>query len=145
MRTLLTISLLAILVVACKDDDKELKAKRMSDPTTYTTIQWLDSIVHFDTITMGEKATVKFRFKNTGDKPLFITEARAGCGCTIPDYTKGAIAPGQGGEVTGAFDSKKAHAGIVRKSIFVTTNTQYETEHTLIFTGIINEAPVIKR
>ena len=140
MKTFLTVTVLALVFMACGGDDHELNAKRMADVPNYTTIQWLDSIVHFDTITLGEQVKVTFRFRNTGDKPLYLTEVKAGCGCTIPDYTKGAIAPGKGGEVTGAFNSNKAHAGQVRKSITVSTNTMYENEHTLIFTGFIKEA-----
>ena len=88
---------------------------------------------------MGEKIKVVFRFKNSGTKPLVLAEVKAGCGCTVPDYTKGAIAPGAQGEVTGAFDSNKSHTGEVRKSIFVTANTHDKTNHTLIFTGLIKE------
>lgn len=140
MRLFLTALVLAVVCISCGSDEDALNAKRMADAPNYTTIQWLDSIVHFDTIALGEQVKVTFRFRNTGDKPLYLTEVKAGCGCTIPDYTKGAIAPGQSGEVTGAFDSNKAHAGEVRKSIFVSTNTINVNKHTLIFTGFIREA-----
>ncbi|MCW3088348.1 MAG: hypothetical protein JWQ78_1734 [Sediminibacterium sp.] len=111
------------------------------DTTTFTTIHWLDSTVSFGAVNMGEQVTVTFRFRNTGNKPLVLSNVKAGCGCTVPDYTKGAIAPGGEGEVTGAFDTNKSHEGEVMKNIFVTTNTKHRTEHTLIFTGLIRAAP----
>jgi hypothetical protein len=139
MKKLLLIIVPVLLLAACGDDGEQAKNKLMADSANYTRIQWLDSMVHFDTIKMGQQAQVRFRFRNIGDKPLYLTEVKAGCGCTVPDYTKGAIAPGMEGEVTGAFDSKKAHPGIVRKSIFVTTNTKDVSRHTLSFTGLILE------
>lgn len=114
-------------------------SKNAADTSAYTKIQWLDSIVNFGTADMGQVVQVVFHFRNTGDKPLFLTNVKAGCGCTVPDYTKGAIAPGQEGVVTGAFDTGKSQHGKVSKNIFVTTNTQSRTEHTLTFTGIIAE------
>ncbi|MFW2475715.1 MAG: DUF1573 domain-containing protein [Sediminibacterium sp.] len=107
----------------------------MIDTANYTTIQWLDSLVDFGTITQGEKIQLKFRFRNTGNKPLFITDVRAGCGCTVPDYTKEAVVPGGEGAVTAAFDTNKAMTGDTRKTVLVFTNTFNGSEHTLIFTG----------
>ncbi len=144
MRSLIALIFVMICmigIVACTGNGTSAGSVAMTDSSNYTTIQWIDSLVTFDTITMGEKTNVTFRFKNTGDKALYVNEVKAGCGCTVADYTKGAIAPGQQGEVTGAFDSNKSHPGDVRKSILVTTNTKGETKHKLIFDGWIREKP----
>jgi hypothetical protein len=144
-RMIIAAALSSIVWFSCTGGDQpasDAKAIILADTAKYTSIQWLDSVVNFGSINMGEQMKVVFRFRNTGSQPLFLTEVRAGCGCTVPDYTKGAIAPGGEGVVTGAFDSNKAHPGEVRKSIFVTTNTREKTKHTLIFTGTIKEAAV---
>lgn len=107
------------------------------DSASFTKVKWLDSIVDFGSMQMGETKSVRFRLLNIGDKPLFITNVKAGCGCTVPDYTKGAIPPGGEGMVTGSFDSKKSQPGVVHKSIYVTTNTPNGMNQTLIFTGTI--------
>src|SRR6478735_1400579 len=140
-RIVIPVLLSSVIWLSCKNNDisKDANTKILADTTQYTNIQWLDSVVNFGNINMGEKIKVVFRFKNTGNKPLVLAEVKAGCGCTVPDYTKGAIAPGAQGEVTGAFDSNKSHPGEVRKSIFVTANTHDKTNHTLIFTGLIKE------
>lgn len=138
-----SVALAILIIMACISCHNEeavvLDVKEMADTTTYTTVQWMDSVVNFGSIPMGEQAQVAFRFRNTGAKPLYIANVRAGCGCTVADYTKGAIAPGGEGVVTGAFDSNKSHPGEVRKNIFVTTNTKNGKDHTLIFTGLIKE------
>ena len=51
------------------------------------------------------KVTCKFKFKNTGDGPLVIHQAIASCGCTVPQYPKEPIKPGESGEVTVNFDN----------------------------------------
>ncbi len=134
---------IAFFSVSCENETRvQLNAaEAAADSTNYTTVQWLDSIVSFGSINMGETIQVKFRCKNTGDKPLVITNAKPGCGCTVADYTKEPIAPGKEGVVTAAFDSKKAHGGTVEKSIIVTTNTSNGKEHYLKFTGEVKGAP----
>jgi hypothetical protein len=140
-RIMIVIVLLSICWVSCNNEPAidQAATKILADTSKYTTIQWLDSIVNFGSIKMGEQTKVAYRFKNSGNQPLFLANVKAGCGCTAPDYTKGAIAPGGEGVVTGAFDSNKAHKGEVRKYIYVTTNTKNKTDHTLIFTGLITE------
>lgn len=132
--------LAGILLMRCVSHTGNKPDPVMADTSHYTTIQWLDSVVNFGSIRKGETIKVAFRFRNTGKYPLLITNVRAGCGCTVPEYTQQAVAPGAEGLVTGAFDSNKAQAGEVRKSIFVSANTSNKTTHTLIFTGLVNEA-----
>jgi hypothetical protein len=139
-------ALISLGCVACNNQDQSNGSNpgAITDTSKFTSILWLDSLVNFGNVNMGEKVQVAFKFRNIGTKPLYLTNVRAGCGCTVPDFTKGAIAPGKEGEVTGAFDTNKAHAGEVRKNIFVTTNTQNGINHTLTFTGIIKEAAPVK-
>lgn len=128
------------LIAGCGPADTGAKKNAaLADTAGYTRILWLDSMVNFGTIRKGEKIKVAFRFRNTGNRPLVLASVRAGCGCTIPEYTKEPVPPGSEGVVTGAFDSDKAGTGEVRKSIFVTANTQNKTIHTLIFTGLISK------
>lgn len=121
-------------------DNRDPASSVLTDTAHFTTLNWADSVVSFGTARMGEKVNVTFRFTNTGRYPLILASVRAGCGCTVPDYTKGAIPPGGQGVVTGAFDTNKAHEGEVRKSIFVTANTKGKISHTLVFTGTIEQA-----
>lgn len=141
MKTLVGILFIGCFVVtmSCKNPSPVIHVNPYSaaDSTNFTEIQWLDSIVNFGSIPMGETTVVTFRMRNIGKRPLTISNVQAGCGCTVPDYTKGAIAPGAEGFVSGSFDSNKAHPGEVRKSIFVTTNTKNGINKTLLFTGII--------
>jgi hypothetical protein len=118
MKPVILIFSAIIFFAACKSNDQKSGDAAMdqaaNDSSKFTQIQWQDSVVNFGTIAEGEKALVKFHFKNIGDKPLYIVSVRAGCGCTVPDYTKGAIAPGGEGEVTGEYNSS-GNSGPVSK------------------------------
>lgn len=140
----MAIAALVFSIAACNNDSANRKSEELNkiqkDSSHYTTINWTDSLQNIGTITMGEQVEVKFRFKNTGNQPLVITNVVAGCGCTVPSYTKEPVAPGGEGVVTGAFDSNKSHPGTLRKNIMVTANTTPRQQFELVFTGEIKEA-----
>lgn len=107
--------------------------KIQNDTTGFTTIEWLDAVpLDLGNIKAGEVREVVFRFKNTGTKPLVITDVRAGCGCTDPQKPEGAVAPGEQGEVKAKFNSK-GFKGLASKVITVTANTNPSTTHELNF------------
>lgn len=71
----------------------------------------------------GPKQTHSFWFENTGKAPLFILEAISGCGCTVPKYTKDAVAPGERGKVDVTFDATDRQLGHFVKSVTVYINS----------------------
>lgn len=75
----------------------------------------------FGTITQGEKVKHEFKFKNVGKTPLIITNASATCGCTVPDYPKNPIKPGEEGIIAVVFDSA-GKLGQQDKVVTVTSN-----------------------
>ena len=74
----------------------------------------------------GTKVTCKFKFKNTGDGPLVIHQAIASCGCTVPQYPKEPIKPGESGEVTVTYNGAGKFPGHFRKTITLRTNSKNE-------------------
>jgi hypothetical protein len=77
------------------------------------------------TITEGDKATHSYKFTNTGSNPLFITNAIASCGCTVPSYPKDPIPPGGQGEIQVEFNST-GRVGHHKKSVMVYSNAEQE-------------------
>jgi len=138
MKQFIIIISFATLMVACKNGNNKDAQKAAMDTANYTTIRWVDSIVQFGTINKGEKIKINFRFKNTGNKPLILTNVKPGCGCTIADYTKEPVMPGAEGLVTASFNTEHINQPEVRKTIIVNTNTTNGTEHYLYFEGKIN-------
>ncbi|HYD89976.1 MAG TPA: DUF1573 domain-containing protein, partial [Flavobacterium sp.] len=89
----------------------------------------------FGNIKAGDKVEHVYKVTNAGTADLVISEAKPGCGCTVSDYTKTPIKPGETGEIKATFDSK-GKSGNVSKTITVTMNTETPTE-TLKFTANI--------
>lgn len=76
----------------------------------------------FGTITQGESVERVFHFTNTGDAQLIITSARGSCGCTVPEWPKKPIAPGQDGTIKVVFNSE-GKQGVQHKKVYITANT----------------------
>jgi Protein of unknown function (DUF1573) len=81
----------------------------------------------FGEIIQGERVTYAFKFKNTGDAPLVISSASASCGCTVPEYTKTPVEPGEEGFINVTFDSA-GKSGMTSKTVTLIANTVPNTK-----------------
>ena len=66
--------------------------------------------------------TCTFTFSNTGNAPLIIHQAISSCGCTVPEYTREPIAPGQQGSILVTYNGKAKRPGVFKKSITIHSN-----------------------
>ncbi|MEN8138956.1 MAG: DUF1573 domain-containing protein [Bacteroidota bacterium] len=89
----------------------------------------------FGDINEGDIVETVFKFKNDGDTPLIITNARASCGCTIPKYTDKPIQPGEEGEISVKFNSNRK-PGKQNKRVTLTTNTEKRMEFVHIMANV---------
>lgn len=69
----------------------------------------------FGKIKKGDKVEHVYEVTNTGKNPLIISSVVPTCGCTVPEFTKDPIMPGQKGKITLKFDSTNFQ-GIVHKT-----------------------------
>lgn len=67
-----------------------------------------------------------FKFTNSGDKPLIISNAVGSCGCTVPEYPKEPIPPGETGEIKVVYKPGK-QKGSQTKTVTITANTEPAT------------------
>lgn len=72
------------------------------------------------------KVTTVFAFTNVGNQPLVINQAVASCGCTVPQYTKAPIKPGEKGEIKVTYNGAGKFPGHFKKSITVRCNGKVE-------------------
>ena len=70
--------------------------------------------------------TYTFTFTNVGDLPLVIHQATASCGCTVPEYSKEPIKPGESGEIVVTYDGTGKFPGHFKKSITIRSNAKQE-------------------
>jgi hypothetical protein len=83
-------------------------------------------MVHdFGRLKEGEKREFNFEFTNTGEEDLYIENCKGSCGCTVPEWPKEAIKPGQSAAINVKFDSTKKEKD-QEKSVTITANTEPE-------------------
>lgn len=84
-------------------------------------INFKEAVYDFGQVSLKKgKVVHEFQFTNTGDKNLTITNARADCGCTRPQYNDEPVAPGKSGSIKVTFVPNGK--GTFQKKITVTTN-----------------------
>lgn len=76
----------------------------------------------FGTIEEGTVAKYDFKFTNTGDSPLIISNASGSCGCTVPQWPREPIAPGETGIIHVEFNSN-GRTGDQSKTVTLNANT----------------------
>ncbi|MBK6384288.1 MAG: DUF1573 domain-containing protein [Chitinophagaceae bacterium] len=104
----------------------------VADPSTYTTIQWLDSTyLDLGKQKEGKEIEISFRFKNTGTKNLVIETVTAQCGCTIPEKPEQPFAPGEEGVIKAKFNGSGHDE--TRKQVYVKANISPDGADTLTF------------
>ena len=133
---LLFVTTLFVLTTSCKKENAESNVGQSDEnstiieaPATVATpadakypVFTFETIEHdFGTITQGDKVSYDFKFKNTGESDLIITDAKGSCGCTVPEYPKTPIKPGEDGTIKVSFDST-GKIGLNSKSVTLTCN-----------------------
>lgn len=134
-KALLTLSVFSILAfVSCKENasskvnsDNVAEAAQRDEAGKQVPVMSFEKEEHdFGTIEQGTPQETIFKFTNTGNAPLIITNATSSCGCTVPDPPKDPIAPGETGELVVKFNGSGQNQ--VTKNITVNANTEKGSE-----------------
>ena len=76
---------------------------------------------NFGEILQGESVSHLFSFTNSGEGDLIISQAKGSCGCTVPEWPRETISPGETGEIKVTFNSD-GKSGRQNKTITLMTN-----------------------
>lgn len=88
-----------------------------------TIIKFEKKELDFHLVEEGEVVQGSFVFTNEGKYPLVIYDVNTSCGCTVADYPKGEIAPGEQGTISVKYDSEGSSGMRISKEITVNANT----------------------
>ena len=132
MRKLLLISFVALLTLAaCKGNDKGADVDIIQNPNSaegYDESQKMPKITFetdmhdFGQLMAGENISYSFKFTNTGNADLIISGCDASCGCTVADFTKKPVKPGESGVINVTYDGTDKFPGHFTKTISVRSN-----------------------
>jgi hypothetical protein len=90
----------------------------------------------FGDIYQGDKVSTVFKFQNSGNEPLILSNVSTTCGCTAPNWPKEPIAPGKSGEITVTFNSA-GKMGVQNKVVTIYSNAVNAQERVKIITNIL--------
>ena len=110
-----------------KSENVAEAAERDANAGNFPSIEF-DKVEHdFGTIENGTPVETVFKYTNTGESMLVVSNIKSTCGCTVPsDWTK-EVAPGETGEFKVKFNGK-GNGNNVSKTVTLTTNTEKGSE-----------------
>jgi len=96
-------------------------------------ISFEKEIHDFGTFEQHGNGLYEFKFTNTGDAPLIISNSKGSCGCTVPIWPKAPIAPGASDVIKVKYDTKRI--GAFNKSVTITSNSKTENTKVIRIKG----------
>ncbi|MCX7955422.1 MAG: DUF1573 domain-containing protein [Bacteroidales bacterium] len=144
MKLLYIYILISFTIISCTNHNKTnnittdlinnpITAEGESDTSRLPKILWKETKHDLGVLIQGEKASYVFKFKNIGKSALVISSVSASCGCTVANYDKNPIEPGQESGIEVIFDSS-GRSGHQSKTITIIANTQ-PNRHELYITA----------
>jgi hypothetical protein len=92
-----------------------------------------DARIHFENkkhdfgkLSLKKEAQTSFQFTNSGSTPLVIFDVMTSCGCTVPEWTKSPVNPGDIGDIKIIYDAD--FPGAFHKTITVYYNGEASPE-----------------
>lgn len=113
------------------DNSGQLPSDIVNNPNTASgkndtdipVIEFESDLYDFGKIIMGEKVSYSFKFTNTGKSDLIISRVTSSCGCTVGNFPKVPVKPGESNKIEVKFDSEN-RKGFQSKTITVLSNAQ---------------------
>lgn len=101
------------------------------------TISFDKTTIEYGNVKVGSEGHRIFTFKNTGNKPLILSNVKASCGCTVPEWDKDPILPGKTGKIKVGYNTNIK--GSFSKSIDVYSNDPKKGRTVLFIKGNVVE------
>jgi len=110
-----------------------VSAQLPEDTTNVAKMTFSASTYDFGEVSEGTIVEHSFHFINTGKKPLLISNARSTCGCTVPQWPRDPVMPGESAVIEVKFNTSNKTAEQV-KPVTITANT-YPARNTVYLKG----------
>ncbi|MDX1653402.1 MAG: DUF1573 domain-containing protein [Brumimicrobium sp.] len=130
MKKIVLMFVLASLFFACEGESEASIGE-------FTTVEF-NEIYDAGTVAKGEIVQAKIPVKNTGDYPLILASVNASCACTVTDYPKDPIAPGETTYINAEVDTDRTSTGMIEKPITISANTRPSSFKVVIQANVID-------
>ena len=116
----LGIFVFAVATIFAQDATNKIESNGGAEMTFAT------EVIDYGTIPQNADGVRTFKFTNTGNAPLIISNAKGSCGCTVPTWPKKPINPGESSEISVKYATNRL--GPINKSVTVTSNAVTPTK-----------------
>jgi len=116
-------SFLVIFTVLCSSTfvSSQFYPTQMNNDTSLV-ITFVKTIHNYGTLKQGGDGNCEFKFTNSGKTPLVLNTVKSSCGCTIPEWPKDPILPGDSSSIKVTYDTKRL--GQFTKKVTVISNAK---------------------
>lgn len=111
---IITLMFLAALTIQAQDKPAA------PAPTPQDSIIFESTVHDYGTVVQASDGSCQFVFKNKGKAPIVLNDVKASCGCTVPEWTRTPVAPGEQGTIKVTYNTN--NMGAFTKSITVNSN-----------------------
>lgn len=102
-------------------------------------VEWINRQVNTGDVPFGVPATREFQLKNISTENLMILKVKSGCQCTVAEFSKEPIAPGQTATIKVTYDGQRE--GAFYRIVMVVTNFDTVQSVPLVLTGKVLPNP----
>lgn len=100
-----------------------LSIKAQEKPATPQDSIIFENTIHdYGTIVQASDGSCEFKFTNKGKAPIVLNDVKASCGCTVPEWTRTPVNPGEKGIIKVTYNTN--NVGAFNKSITVNSNAK---------------------
>ena len=83
-------------------------------------VQWVQNQINTGTVPIGTPVSREFEVKNIGTENLMILQVKSSCFCTVAEWSKEPVEPGNSAKIKVTYDSQ--HEGEFYRIVTVLTN-----------------------
>jgi len=98
-------------------------------------------VYDFGEVFQGDDTQAEFKFTNKGKEPLIISDAKASCGCTVPEWPKNPFLPGESGTIKVKYNSNIL--GKINKQVTILSNANNSPTMLRVEGNVSNKPPEI--
>jgi hypothetical protein len=83
-------------------------------------LKWEKTSIELGEISLNKPVEVSYKFINTSNAPLVISDVNTSCGCTAAKHSQEPVQPGESSMITVTYNAK--NPGVFNKTITVNTS-----------------------
>ena len=110
-KSAIVLAIITAILIACSDTTKDHTATKGEE------IFFKEILHDYGEIEEDSNGSYSFTFRNTGEEPIIVNRVRSTCGCTIPEWPKRPIEPGESGAIAVKYNTSQR--GSFLKTIYV--------------------------